>query len=175
MLSWWRHWGWGKSRVTPPRNRGAQRQVRRVRSHRRAPARTTLRVEQLEDRTTPTNNIPLHPVNWTNLGPVVINPVDGTQGPWAGPVSSIAASGSTWYAATMGGGIWKSTNAGATWTPLTDFLVQNLYTTPGAAPLNNVSLAFGTIVVSPTNPNFVMVEHRSLRDLATRFGYSGNI
>ncbi|MCS7161015.1 MAG: hypothetical protein RMJ19_11140, partial [Gemmatales bacterium] len=60
MLSWWRNWGWGKSRRTPPRNRGAQLQTRRSSTRRRAPTRTTLRVEQLEDRTTPTNNLPLH-------------------------------------------------------------------------------------------------------------------
>ncbi|MDW8224387.1 MAG: hypothetical protein RMJ82_15710, partial [Gemmatales bacterium] len=160
MLSWWRNWGWFGLRRIGERDRGRKLRGRRKPSRRRNPARTTLRVEQLEDRTTPTNNIPLHPVHWTALGPWAINPQDAAgnptnNNPWSGPIAGVAATGSTWYVATVGGGIWKTTDAGNTWTPLTDYLVENIYTTPGAGPLQNVSLSFGMIAVAPNNPNFV--------------------
>src|SRR5215204_5197571 len=46
----------------------------------------------------------------------------------------------TIYAATRSGGLWKTTNAGTTWTPVTDSV--------GAA-------AVGAIALAPSNPNIV--------------------
>jgi PKD repeat protein len=42
------------------------------------------------------------------------------------------------YAGAAGGGVWKSTNAGTSWTPLTDFLA---------------SLAVSSLAMDPSNPN----------------------
>jgi hypothetical protein len=162
-LSWWkRAWKRGGSQVSQRRGKGRPRVGER---------RAYLRLEQLEDRTVPTNNIPLHPVNWTPLGPVAINPGGNQQQPWSGPIASVASSPAApnvWYVATVGGGVWKSVDSGATWTPLTDFLAEQL-------GLPQASLSFGMIAVAPTNADFVMVESRSLRNLADRFGYSGSI
>jgi hypothetical protein len=98
-LSWWkRAWKRGGSQVSQRRGKGRPRAGER---------RAYLRLEQLEDRTVPTNNIPLHPVNWTPLGPVAINPGGNQQQPWSGPIASVASSPAApnvWYVATVGGG-----------------------------------------------------------------------
>jgi hypothetical protein len=79
---------------------------------------------------------------WQNLGPA---PVTGTQD-WSGSqaasgrVSSIALSGSTLYLGAAGGGVWSSTNNGASWTPLTD---------------GQPSLAMGAVAVDPNNPSVI--------------------
>jgi hypothetical protein len=162
-LSWWkRAWKRGGSQVSQRRGKGRPRAGER---------RAYLRLEQLEDRTVPTNNIPLHPVNWTPLGPVAINPGGNQQQPWSGPIASVASSPAApnvWYVATVGGGVWKSVDSGTTWTPLTDFLAEQL-------GLPQASLSFGMIAVAPTNADFVMVESRSLQNLADRFGYRSSI
>lgn len=98
-------------------------------------------------------------MSWSSLGPAPIsnlyNP-DGS-GPYqsAGRVLSIALdprSGSVAYIATALGGVWKTTNGGAAWTALTDYLP---------------SLASGSIVLDPANPDEVWYgtgEHNSCID-----------
>ena len=49
---------------------------------------------------------------------------------------------STWYVAVASGGVWKTTNAGTTWTPIFD---------------NEASYSIGTVVIDPKNPNVVWV------------------
>jgi photosystem II stability/assembly factor-like uncharacterized protein len=48
----------------------------------------------------------------------------------------------TWYVAVASGGVWKTTNAGTTWTPIFD---------------NEASYSIGTVVIDPKNPNVVWV------------------
>ena len=47
-----------------------------------------------------------------------------------------------WYVAAASGGVWKTTNAGTTWTPIFD---------------NEASYSIGTLVLDPKNPNVVWV------------------
>ena len=49
---------------------------------------------------------------------------------------------STWYVAVGSGGVWKTTNAGTTWTPLFD---------------KEASYSIGCVTLDPTNPNVVWV------------------
>ncbi|HKG93533.1 MAG TPA: hypothetical protein VKA84_16615, partial [Gemmatimonadaceae bacterium] len=48
----------------------------------------------------------------------------------------------TWYIGVAAGGVWKTTNAGTTWTPVFD---------------NQASYSIGTVVIDPNNPNVVWV------------------
>ena len=43
------------------------------------------------------------------------------------------------YAAAVAGGVWKSTNGGASWTPLTDLAIPNI--------------AVNSLAIDPKNPN----------------------
>jgi photosystem II stability/assembly factor-like uncharacterized protein len=68
--------------------------------------------------------IPLSSSSWTLIGPA---PVNGGQvgggGAVSGRVAGLAADPSNaniLYMAAAGGGVWKTTDAGVTWTPLTD-------------------------------------------------------
>ncbi len=84
------------------------------------------------------------PLTWSFLGP---NPILGDY--WAnyasvsGRVSSIAVDprdGNVVYIAAAQGGVWKTIDGGGTWIPLTDQLS---------------SLASGSVVLDPHNPNVV--------------------
>src|SRR5215813_7175844 len=48
----------------------------------------------------------------------------------------------TWYVAAGSGGVWKTTNAGTTWTPIFE---------------NQPSYSIGTVALDPTNPDVVWV------------------
>ena len=61
---------------------------------------------------------------------------------------------STWYVAVASGGVWKTVNAGTTWTPVFD---------------EQGSYSIGCVTVDPTNPNVVWVgtgENNSQRSVA---------
>jgi photosystem II stability/assembly factor-like uncharacterized protein len=79
-----------------------------------------------------------HPIagtSWHNLGPTN----------FAGRVSALAVdptSSSVIYRGTAGGGLWKSTDGGTTWTPLTD-------------SLGNLSI--GAVAVAPSNSQIIYV------------------
>ncbi|HEY9450917.1 MAG TPA: hypothetical protein VIQ60_14295, partial [Gemmatimonadaceae bacterium] len=63
----------------------------------------------------------------------------------SGRISDIAVdprNKTTWYIGTASGGVWKTTNAGTTWTPVFD---------------REKSYSVGVIVVDPKNPNIVWV------------------
>jgi photosystem II stability/assembly factor-like uncharacterized protein len=57
-------------------------------------------------------------------------------------VAGVPGDPSTYYAATVGGGVWKSSDGGTTWKPIFD-----------DQPVSSI----GSIAVSPTNPNVVYV------------------
>ncbi|MBL0062047.1 MAG: T9SS type A sorting domain-containing protein [bacterium] len=80
---------------------------------------------------------PNHPLdeNWTNIGPTN----------YAGRVLSIAWSSANTniiYVGSASGGLWKTTDGGANWSPLTDDLA---------------SLAIGSVALDPNDPNIVYI------------------
>ncbi len=78
---------------------------------------------------------PLDPLQWINLGPTNV----------AGRVSAVAVdptNPNVIYRGTAGGGVWKSTNGGTTWTSLTD---------------NLGNLSIGAIAIAPSSPNTIYV------------------
>src|SRR5262249_39497654 len=86
-------------------------------------------------------SIPLDPVNWTALGPAPIaNGQTPGQQPVSGRIAAIAADpndANVLYLAAAGGGVWKTTDAGADWTPLTD---------------DQPTLFMGALAVAPSDP-----------------------
>src|SRR6516164_2703663 len=116
--------------------------IRSKPSRRRTPRafKSRLLLELLEDRTLLSSSFPLDPVNWTALGPA---PIGSGAGADSGRLSVLAAhptDPNTIYVAAAGGGVWKTTNGGANWTPLTD---------------NQGSLFMGAIAVAPSDPNII--------------------
>ena len=75
----------------------------------------------------------------------------------SGRISSIAVhprDKSTWYIAAASGGVWKTVNAGMSWTPLFD---------------EQGSYSIGTLVIDPKNPNVIWVgtgENNSQRSVS---------
>lgn len=62
----------------------------------------------------------VNPQQWTFIGP---QPIGTGTNPWAGSVLNLAIdphNPSTLYAGTFVGGLWKTTNSGAAWLPLSD-------------------------------------------------------
>src|SRR5262249_12717904 len=84
----------------------------------------------------------LTPGVWTPIGPAGINnsQVPG-KGVSSGRITGLAADPSdpnTIYIAAAGGGVWKTTDGGTTWTPLTD---------------NQPTLVMGALAIAPSNPS----------------------
>ncbi len=73
-------------------------------------------------------------LQWRNVGPFRGGRVNG--------VSGVANEPNTFYFGSVGGGVWKSTNSGRTWTPVFD-----------SQPIASI----GAITVAPSNPNIVYV------------------
>ncbi len=73
---------------------------------------------------------------WTNVGPV--NTAGCTKALAFDPTD-----GNIIYAGAAGGGVWKTINAGASWTPLTDLVIPDL--------------AVASIAVDPSSPNTIYV------------------
>jgi uncharacterized repeat protein (TIGR01451 family) len=85
--------------------------------------------------------LPLSSTTWTPLGPA---PISNGQRPGGGPVSGRLAGvaahptdPNTIYVAAAGGGVWRTTDGGTNWTPLTD--AQS-------------TLSMGAIAIAPSNP-----------------------
>jgi hypothetical protein len=73
---------------------------------------------------------------WVPIGPAPINNGWGPQ-PVAGRIQALAADSTDAdriYVATPGGGVWKTSDGGTTWTPLTD---------------NQTTLHMGSIAIAP--------------------------
>ena len=98
--------------------------------------------------------IPLNPVSWTCIGPApaIDNDVISTGyiENTSGRITAIAAhptDANTIYVAAAGGGVWKTTDGGSTWTPLTDD--QPLVVA------DKRTLFMGAIAVAPSSPNII--------------------
>jgi photosystem II stability/assembly factor-like uncharacterized protein len=106
--------------------------------------RRSLVLEELEARNLLSTSIPLDPVNWTAMGPAPItNGQTPGQQPVSGRISAIAADpndANVLYLAAAGGGVWKTTDAGADWTPLTD---------------DQATLFMGALALAPSDPNVI--------------------
>lgn len=86
---------------------------------------------------------------WSAIGlsPIGSGVSGGDFGPYpiSGRVSALAAvDANTAYLGAADGGVWKTTNAGSTWTPITDSLLFN-------------SLSVGAIAIDPNNSSTVYV------------------
>ena len=85
----------------------------------------------------------LDAANWTSIGP---RPTDGgSTYVTAGRVNAVAVDprdNNTVYIGAAEGGVWKTTDGGVSWTPLTD---------------NQASLASGAIAIDPAHPDTVYV------------------
>ena len=86
---------------------------------------------------------------WKQVRPQPINPAQKTEfGGWptdSGRVTALAVdptNAKVVYLGAAEGGVWKTTDAGAHWTPLTD---------------KQASLAVGSIAIDPTNPKTIYV------------------
>ena len=82
------------------------------------------------------SKLPVFSNAWTNVGPV--NTAGCTKALAFDPTD-----GNTIYAGAAGGGVWKTVNAGASWTPLTDLVLPDL--------------AVASIAVDPSAPNTIYV------------------
>jgi photosystem II stability/assembly factor-like uncharacterized protein len=73
-------------------------------------------------------------LRWRNIGPF--------RGGRTDAVSGVPGDGRTFYSGAVGGGVWKTTNAGRTWTPVMD-----------SQPVASI----GAIAVAPSDPKTVYV------------------
>ena len=74
-------------------------------------------------------------LTWRNIGPF--------RGGRISAVSGVVGESGIFYAGTPGGGVWKTTSAGATWFPVFD----------GVSIVSSI----GAVAVAPSNPNVVYV------------------
>jgi hypothetical protein len=95
-------------------------------------------------------------LTWTELGPQTWTYTSGWN-PGVGRVTSVAVNPSDTtiiYVSSPGGGIWKSSNSGSSWTPLIDFInsswmnVFNLYIDPNNTDVIYASLSSGGVIKS---------------------------
>ncbi|MCK6542408.1 T9SS type A sorting domain-containing protein [bacterium] len=78
-------------------------------------------------------------LDWVERGP---NNVPGrTRGMIVDPDD---ATGATWFAGSVGGGVWKTTNSGFSWTPLTEGIPNLATTSLAMAPSNHNIIYVGT-------------------------------
>ena len=91
---------------------------------------------------------PKSSTTWTEIGPDIVTngqALDGSDTPVSGRVTSIAidpTNSSKVYLGTADGGVWRSLNGGATWTPIFD---------------SAQSLAIGALAVAPSSPSTLYV------------------
>jgi photosystem II stability/assembly factor-like uncharacterized protein len=88
--------------------------------------------------------IPLNQLAWTAVGPApTVNGLTNYIEPASGRIAALAAhptDPNTIYSAAAGGGVWRTSDGGTTWVPLTD---------------SQATLFMGAIAVAPSNPNVI--------------------
>ena len=91
-------------------------------------------------------SIPLNPFSWTAIGPAPINGgQSGGNGPVSGRITAIASiDANVIYIGAAGGGVWKSTNNGTSWSPLTDAQASTNMSSIAIAPSNHNVIYAGT-------------------------------
>ncbi len=82
------------------------------------------------------SKLPVFSAAWVNVGPV-------NTGGCTKALAFHPTDGNTIYAGAAAGGVWKTTNAGSSWTPLTDLVIPDL--------------AVASIAVDPSSPNTIYV------------------
>ena len=98
--------------------------------------------EVLTPRTTLIAPPPLSSSNWTAIGPAPLEAADN-GGKVSGRITGIAvdpSNSSNIYIAAAGGGVWKTTDGGSTWIPLTD---------------NQATLSMGAIAIAPSSNQMI--------------------
>ncbi|MEM7160944.1 MAG: PKD domain-containing protein [Bacteroidota bacterium] len=83
--------------------------------------------------------------SWTSIGPTNVFPTDNAGAPGLGRVNVIAVSPSdpnTIFIGAPAGGLWKTENAGNSWTPLTD---------------NLMSIGISGIAIDPNNEDIIYI------------------
>ncbi len=100
---------------------------------------------------------PLGPLNtWTAIGPSPTNAAVFGGKFYSGRITGISIDpndtlGKTIYIGGAEGGVWRTTDAGSTWTPLLDNPI-NTVTSTALGPFPNSSMAVGAVLVDP-NPH----------------------
>ncbi|MFI5231438.1 MAG: hypothetical protein ACHQSE_02885 [Gemmatimonadales bacterium] len=118
-----------------------QAQWPRTRTGRSAPVRAGRSARLSPPSAGPTLSAFASSQSWTALGPAPIN-VTGSLA-YTGRINSIAlhpTDPQTLYVGTATGGVWKTTNGGTSWAPLTD---------------DQCGLAMGSVALDPVNPQIV--------------------
>jgi hypothetical protein len=96
--------------------------------------------------------------SWTALGPAPLSFTYPATENFSGRIVGIAPSPTdpnTIYIAAAGGGVWKTSNGGSTWTPLTD---------------NQVTLSMGAIALAPSNPNVIYAGTGEANNAGSNYG-----
>src|SRR5207247_377472 len=76
-------------------------------------------------------------VNWINVGPINVEQGIGAHSGRVNTIVTNPVNDQIAYLGAANGGVWKTTNGGKIWTPLTD---------------HAVSLAMGALAIDPVNP-----------------------
>ncbi len=103
--------------------------------NRRAANQDSTRPAGAADDTSSNERSPLSGIRLRSIGPGMIS----------GRITDLAVNPrdkKTWYIGVAAGGVWKTTNAGTTWTPIFD---------------QQTTYSVGTVVIDPKNPNVVWV------------------
>jgi photosystem II stability/assembly factor-like uncharacterized protein len=112
--------------------------------HRRLRRSFRPQLEELESRFMLSGAAILGQPSWISLGPApILNGQTAGSQPVSGRISAIAADprdAGTIYLAAAGGGVWKTTDAGNHWTPLTD---------------DQATLFMGAIALAPSDPDVI--------------------
>jgi uncharacterized protein (TIGR03437 family) len=127
---------WPNSSLPPGARRAALEQMQRI----DAAVRTQRQRPHVANSVSEAFSITTDSANWTSIGP---RPTDPGPSATAGRVNAIAIDprdNNVVYIGGAMGGVWKTTDGGTNWKPLTD---------------TQASLAMGAIALDPSNPDII--------------------